>query len=164
MCFPLVRDSCKNQMQLNSSEIIKNHHFCTFNTQQVEWHLVSTGEAIINKWVNESLVIRNYFSIVCTHTATKSRLDICAVLSCSVVSDSFRPCGLWPMRLCCPWNFPGKNTGVSCLFLLQAWYIKYINIPYDKCAHRVEKAPPLNAKAIGQGHYQLRVLWITECI
>ena len=23
------------------------------------------------------------------------------------------------MRLLCPWNFPGKNTGVSCHFLLQ---------------------------------------------
>ena len=24
----------------------------------------------------------------------------------------------WPARLLCPWNFPGKNTGVSCHFLL----------------------------------------------
>ena len=27
--------------------------------------------------------------------------------------------GLWPTRLLCPWNFPGKNTGVGCHFLLQ---------------------------------------------
>ena len=25
----------------------------------------------------------------------------------------------WTTRLLCPWNFPGKNTGVSCHFLLQ---------------------------------------------
>ena len=33
---------------------------------------------------------------------------------CSVMSDF-----LEPTRLLCPWNFPGKNTGVSCHVLLQ---------------------------------------------
>ena len=32
----------------------------------------------------------------------------------SVVSDSSRPHGLWPTRLLCPWDFPGKSTGVGC--------------------------------------------------
>ena len=27
--------------------------------------------------------------------------------------------GLKPIRLFCPWDFPGKNTGVGCHFLLQ---------------------------------------------
>ena len=39
--------------------------------------------------------------------------------SCSVVSDSLRPHELQPTRLLCPWNFPGKNTGVGCHALLQ---------------------------------------------
>ena len=39
-------------------------------------------------------------------------------LSCSVVSDSLWPHGLSPARLLYPWNFPGKNTGVGCHFLL----------------------------------------------
>ena len=30
-----------------------------------------------------------------------------------------RPHGLWATRLLCPWHFPGKNTRVGCLFLLQ---------------------------------------------
>ena len=37
----------------------------------------------------------------------------------SVVSNSLRPCGLWPTRLLHPWDCPSKNTGVDCLFLLQ---------------------------------------------
>ena len=37
----------------------------------------------------------------------------------SVVSNSLRPHGLKPTRLLCPWNFPGKNTGVICHLLLQ---------------------------------------------
>ena len=39
--------------------------------------------------------------------------------SCSVMSDSLWPHGLYPTRLLHPWDFPGKNTGVSCHFLLQ---------------------------------------------
>ena len=35
------------------------------------------------------------------------------------MSDSLQPLGLYPTRLLCPWNFPGKNTGVGCYFLLQ---------------------------------------------
>ena len=37
----------------------------------------------------------------------------------SVVSVSLRPHGLWPARLLCPQNFPGKDTGVGCHFFLQ---------------------------------------------
>ena len=55
----------------------------------------------------------------------KNPNDICLiymhvyVLSCSVVSNSLRPQGLNPTRRLCPWNFPGKNTGVDCHFLLE---------------------------------------------
>ena len=36
-----------------------------------------------------------------------------------VVSNSLRPHGLQPARLLCPWNSPGKNTGVGCHSFLQ---------------------------------------------
>ena len=36
-----------------------------------------------------------------------------------VVSDSLGPHGLKLTRLLCPWNFPGKNTGVGCHSLLR---------------------------------------------
>ena len=32
----------------------------------------------------------------------------------SVTSDSSRPHGLQPTRLLCPWDFPGRSTGVGC--------------------------------------------------
>ena len=38
---------------------------------------------------------------------------------CSVISDFLRPHGLQPASLLCPWDFPGKNTGMGCCFLLQ---------------------------------------------
>ena len=41
---------------------------------------------------------------------------------CSVVSNSLRLHGLQPTRLLVAWNFPSKNTGVGCYFLLQGIY------------------------------------------
>ena len=43
---------------------------------------------------------------------------MCACLVASVVSDSLQPYGPRPARLLCPWDSPGKNTGVGCHFLL----------------------------------------------
>ena len=37
---------------------------------------------------------------------------LCSVTS--VVSNSSQPHGLYPTRLLCPWDFPGKSTGVGC--------------------------------------------------
>ena len=37
----------------------------------------------------------------------------------SVVFDSLRPHGLQPTRLLCPWDFPGKSSGVGCHCLLR---------------------------------------------
>ena len=33
--------------------------------------------------------------------------------------SSLQPHGLQPIKLFCPWDFPGKDTGVGCHFLLQ---------------------------------------------
>ena len=35
------------------------------------------------------------------------------------MSNSLGPHGLWPARLLCPWDFPGRNAGVGCPSLLQ---------------------------------------------
>ena len=40
-----------------------------------------------------------------------------------VASDSSQPYELQPSRLLCPWEFPGKNTGVSGHFLLQGIFL-----------------------------------------
>ena len=47
------------------------------------------------------------------------QLWVCVCVSCLVVSDSVQPHRLQPTRPLCPWDSPGKNTGVGCHFLLQ---------------------------------------------
>ena len=54
-------------------------------------------------------------------------LSICPCYCCkvaSVVSDSVRPHRWQPTRLPCPWDSPGKNTGVGCHVLLQCLKVK----------------------------------------
>ena len=40
------------------------------------------------------------------------------------MSDCVRPHRRQPTRLPCPWDSPGKNTGVGCHFLLQCMKVK----------------------------------------
>ena len=40
------------------------------------------------------------------------------------MSDPVRPHRWQPTRLPCPWDSPGKNTGVGCHFLLQCMKVK----------------------------------------
>ena len=56
-------------------------------------------------------------------------LFLACMLSCSVVSDSLWPHGLLAHRLLCPWDSPGKNTGVDCHFLLQGIFLTQRLIP-----------------------------------
>ena len=41
----------------------------------------------------------------------------------SVMSESLWTYGLSPARLLCPWNSPGKNTGVGCHAVLQGIFL-----------------------------------------
>ena len=49
---------------------------------------------------------------LCTHVYVQR-------VSPSVVSDSLQRHGLWPAKLLCPWDSPGKNAGVDCHAFLQ---------------------------------------------
>ena len=46
----------------------------------------------------------------------------------SVLSDSSRPHGLQPTRLLCPWDFPGKSTGVGRCCLLWTRSMSFSNL------------------------------------
>ena len=49
--------------------------------------------------------------------------DLVVSVSCSVVPDCLWPHGPQPTRLFCPWDFPGRDTGVGCHFLLQGNFL-----------------------------------------
>ena len=41
------------------------------------------------------------------------------------MSDSLRPHGLGLAKIFCPWDSPGKHTGVGCHFLLQEIFLTH---------------------------------------
>ena len=62
-----------------------------------------------------------------------ARVVLCV---CSVVSKSLQPHGLKPRRIFCPWNFPGKSTGVHCHCLLQGIFpTQGLNLPFHIYLH-----------------------------
>ena len=57
-----------------------------------------------------------------SHT-TICRQQCCDNESCSVVSDSLQPHGLYSL-----WNSPGQNTGVGSLSLLQGIFLTHAKV------------------------------------
>ena len=55
----------------------------------------------------------NYFLMQNFLRKASLRVCVCVCSVTSVVSDSLQHRGLYPARLLCPWNSPGKNTGVG---------------------------------------------------
>ena len=53
-------------------------------------------------------------------------------VSLSVLSDSLLSYGLQAPGSSCPWDFPGKNTGVGCHFLLQRIFLTQ---GFNTCLH-----------------------------
>ena len=82
----------------------------------------------------------------------------CCCQVASVVSDSVRPQRRQPTRLPCPWDSPGKNTGVGCHFLLQCMKVKSESEVSQSCP---TLSDPMDGSLPGSsihGIFQARVL------
>ena len=98
------------------------------------------------------------------HTCTLSThmyvnaLLLLLLLSRSVVSNSVQPHRRQPTRLPCPWDSPGKNTGVGCHFLLQCIEVKTESEVAQSC---LTLCDPMDCSLRGSsihGIFQARVL------
>ena len=72
--------------------------------------------------------------------------------------DSVRPHRRQPTRLPCPWDSPGKNTGVGCHFLLQCMKVKRKSEVAQSC---LTLSDPMDCSPPGSsvhGIFQARVL------
>ena len=77
------------------------------------------------------------------------------------MSNSVRPHRQQPTRLPCPWDSPGKNTGVGCHFLLQCMKVKSESEVVQSCP---TLSDPMDCSLSGSsihGIFQARVLeWV----
>ena len=98
--------------------IVLKSWFC-FNGQKSKKEICSVFTVVVYYSVSTHTTIYMSISLHCRQNLTQDYGCVC--ISCSVMTDSLRPHGVHPSRLLCPWNSPGKNTGVGCHFLLQEY-------------------------------------------
>ena len=74
------------------------------------------------------------FPYVASRGHPMSSPAVLCVVASFLLSDSVWSHGLWPARLLCPWDSPGKNTGVGCNFLLQEIFLTQgLNLGLRQC-------------------------------
>ena len=74
------------------------------------------------------------------------------------MSNSVRPHRQQPTRLCCPWDSPGKNTGMGCHFLFHCMKVKSESEVAQSCptlSNSMDCSPPGSSI---HGIFQARVL------
>ena len=89
------------------TESFPNHFILQFSIQFISKCCLKSFKCIFN---------------LCTNSIVYCCCCCCLVVS--VVFDSVLPHRRQPTRLRCPWDSPGKNTGVGCHFLLQCVKVK----------------------------------------
>ena len=87
-------------IQLNCSALLNEKDV-------IYWHTPGNNKSDPNVHEGNMTRIRYGYVIYCCCSATKSCLSVLQLH------------GLQCARLLCPWDFPGKNTGVRCHFLIQ---------------------------------------------
>ena len=72
---------------------------------------------------------RTWLKQLSTHTDIRIRIrfrfSAQSELMLRINADTLRPYGLWLTRLLCPWDSPGKSTGVGCDALLQGIFLTW---------------------------------------
>ena len=79
-------------------------------------------------WMELEIISKSYLE--------KHILSTCVLVAQSC-PQSLQPHGLGPTKLLCPWNSPGKNTGVGCHFLLQGIFLTQGSNPGLPCCRQI---------------------------
>ena len=113
---------------------------------------------MINEWINKLFYTHTH-----THTHTHTQTYAAAVAAAKSLQSclTLRPHRRQPTMLLCPWDSPGKNTGVGCHFPLQCMKVKSENEVAQLCPTLRD---PMDCSLPGSsvhGIFQARVLeWV----
>ena len=100
----------------------ENHHHSSAENKFQDPQGISVTSHSIKPYLHGVFAIQTYLG--CSLFSKSTVRDWQLIMtgkwkwSHSVISDSLQPLGLHLTMLLCPWDFPGKNSGVGCHFLL----------------------------------------------
>ena len=85
------------------------------------WHATVHGITKSQTWLSDWTKLNWGKEINVSKFSAVAFIDVLNIVcvSCSVMSDCLQTHELCPTRLLCPWDFPGKNTGLGSHALLQ---------------------------------------------
>ena len=89
-------------------------------------------------------------------TAAAAAAAAKSLQSCPTLCDPID--GSQPTKLRCPWDSPGKNTGVSCHFLLQCMKVKSGSEVTESCPTLIDPMDCSPPSSSIHGIFQARVL------
>ena len=105
-------------------------------SDSLSFHFLDSLSLQLQFLLNPELLFSHFHYAFCLHVHSQGlsleksgpeQVDLSGNLSeyvsHSVVPDSLQLHGLQPTRVVCPWNFPGKDTGVGGHFLLQVIFL-----------------------------------------
>ena len=111
-----VHYSSKYNVKINKPDTLRKYMFDDYSS-----HYMNKYGNRYTQFIKPEVKLETDFGLVrsCEHGVGKGLQKYLWLLSHSVMSDSLWPHGWEPARLLCSQNFPGKNTGAGCHFLLQ---------------------------------------------
>ena len=114
---------------------------CHFLLQGI---ILTQGPLQITKLFNILLILK-YVGTSYLQECQQLTLTLWVCSVALVMSDSVRPYRQQPTRLLCPWDSPGKNTGVGCHFLLRCMKVKSESEVAESCptlSNPMDSGPP----------------------
>ena len=114
-------DGITDSMSISLSklwEIIKDREaWCTAVHGVVKSQTPLTDQRTTGRW--------NFKQLSLIVLGKDPGIAVCCCLAANLHPTPLWPHELQPTRLLCAWDFPGKNTGVGCHFLLQRIFLTY---------------------------------------
>ena len=119
-CSPVLTRVRQNDVHFQGPPWVLQPLFHHFHLHPLSWTTRQMGRTNHTAQILCHLSARGFHLVlVFLYSPLVHSSPALAAAVCSVVSDSLKPGGLWPARLLCPWDSPGKNTGVGSHALLQ---------------------------------------------
>ena len=102
-------------LQYNLNFVTISMHFNYFMETSTCYLFNSVLIGIILLFINQRINfhLKNTLTIHIQFLHMFMLYNLCVFGVCLVILDCLWPCGVQPTSLLCPWDFPGKNTGVG---------------------------------------------------